>query len=104
MNELVFLLEEPSAEELIKGLLSKFQPVLPEVNYIRFEGKSDLDKRLERKLRAYNNPDAYFIVMRDQDSGDCQIIKNDLSQKCKKTGKRALIRILCRELESWYLA
>lgn len=42
--------------------------------------------------------------MRDQDAGDCGEIKKDLTTLCDASGKKHfLIRIACRELESFYL-
>ncbi len=105
MKELVFLLEEPSAKAMIEGILPKISAPGTVVRYIVFEGKQDLEKSILRKLRGYNNPDAAFIVLRDQDAADCKELKNNLKQKCEQTGKiQTIIRIACRELESWYLA
>jgi hypothetical protein len=60
---------------------------------------------MERKLRSYLNPDARFIILRDQDSGDCLVVKERLMDKCRLAHKEnAQVRIACRELESWYLA
>ena len=43
--------------------------------------------------------------MRDQDAGDCHVIKAGLVTRCRAGGQpAALVRIACRELESWYLA
>ncbi len=104
MSNLVFFLEEPSAGEMLKGLLPR---MLPDNFYFRcviFEGKQDLEKQLERKLRAWQMPDTRFIVLRDKDSGDCRKIKEHLANICHKAGKPdTLIRIACHELESWYL-
>ena len=48
--------------------------------------------------------DALFVVMRDQDSGNCVDIKAQLSALCEEAGHPdALVRIACRELESFYL-
>lgn len=42
--------------------------------------------------------------MRDQDGGDCGLIKENLRQKCiDARHEHVLIRIACRELESFYL-
>ncbi len=42
--------------------------------------------------------------MRDQDSGDCKAIKNKLVGLCSEAGKDGvLVRVACRELESFYL-
>ncbi|BEV14689.1 DUF4276 family protein [Herbaspirillum sp. DW155] len=75
--------------------------------FIPFEGKQDLEKQLERKLRGYLNPAARFLIMRDQDShADCKALKASLLTKCADGGKGnvSLVRIACRELESFYLA
>ena len=101
---LVFFLEEPSAKMMLTGLLPKlFDPgMIP--HYVVFEGKSDLEKQIVRRMRGWLKPNTKFIILRDQDSGDCVRIKNGLLQKCQKAGKRdVIVRIACRELESWYL-
>ena len=46
MSNLVCLLEEPSAEEMLKGVLPRFLPDNIQVKYIVFEGKQDLEKQL----------------------------------------------------------
>jgi len=104
MKHIVFLLEEPSAKEMLEGLLPR---LAPELSYrcIIFEGKQDLEKNLVKKIRAYRVPNSQFIVLRDQDAGDCYTIKQKLVELCKKASKAdSLVRIVCRELESWYLA
>jgi len=105
MKELVFLLEELSAKVMIEGILPKILKPGTHVRYIVFQGKQDLEKSITRKLRGYNNPDAIFILLRDQDSADCKDVKANLKQKCELAEKpETIIRIACRELESWYLA
>lgn len=105
MTELVFMLEEPSARSMLEGLLPRFLPDDVIVRYIVFEGKQDLEKNLVRRMRGYRVPGSLFVVMRDQDSGDCFAIKQRLLQLCGQAGKsRVLVRIACKELESWYLA
>jgi hypothetical protein len=105
MNKhLVFLLEEPSAKEMLDGLLPR---LVPEVSYrcIVFEGKQDLEKNLVKKMRGYRVPNTQFIVLRDQDAGDCYTIKQKLTELCQTANQpNTLVRIACRELESWYLA
>ena len=105
MKEIVFLLEEQSAKVMIEIVLAKISSSNLKARFIVFEGKSDLEKQIVRKLKGYNNPDAKFIVLRDQDSADCVQVKNNLKTKCIAAGKPdTIIRIACRELESWYLA
>ncbi len=104
MNELVFFLEELSAEAMLKGLLPRLLPPGVRVRYVVFEGKQDLEKRLARHLRANCRAGAHCVVLRDQDSADCTKIKKRLLKICEDAGVETLVRIACRELESWYLA
>ena len=80
MKELIFFLEEPSAREMLKGLLNRLVNPHIECTYIVFEGKSDLENNIVRKLRGWNKPHARFIVLRDKDSGNCELIKKNLEE------------------------
>ncbi|MBF0397664.1 MAG: DUF4276 family protein [Desulfobacterales bacterium] len=105
MREVVFLLEEVSAKVMLEGIIPKILKQDIDVRYIVFKGKQDLEKSILRKLKGYNNPDATFIILRDQDSADCKEVKKSLKLKCAEANKpQAIVRIACRELESWYLA
>lgn len=102
MKTVVFCLEEPSAKAMLEGVLPRLLPDIT-ARFLVFEGKQDLHKQLERKIKLWQG-DAHFVVMRDQDSGDCIKIKNELRNLCVSAGRPdALIRIACRELESFYL-
>ena len=107
MKELVFLLEEESAKALLLAVLPRL--LAPGTGYrlIPFEGKQDLEKQLVRKIRGYQNEQARFIVLRDQDSHpDCKQLKARLVDLCEQTGKaeKCLVRVACQELETFYLA
>ena len=107
MRELVFLLEERSAEAMLETLLPRVLKPDTQFRCIPFEGKQDLEKQMVRKIRAYQNAQARFIVLRDQDSHpDCRVVKRKLLDLCESTGKasQCLVRIACRELEAFYLA
>jgi hypothetical protein len=107
MKELVFLLEEPSAKAMLESLLPRILSSEISVRCIPFEGKQDLEKQLTRKIRAYQNSQARFIVLRDLDSHpDCLAVKNKLLDLCAESGKvqQCLVRIACKELETFYLA
>ncbi len=107
MKELVFLLEESSARAMLESLLPRILPDNIHVRYITFEGKQDLENQMTRRIRGYINPEARFIVLRDQDSApDCTTVKAGLLKRAHESGKadQTLIRIACRELESFYLA
>lgn len=107
MKELVFLLEEASAGAMLESLLPRIlQPGIRH-RLIVFEGKQDLEKQLYRRLRAYLNPQARFIVLRDQDCApDCTTVKAKLLDICHhaEAAGRTLVRIACKELEAFYLA
>ena len=62
------MLEERSAKALLESLLPRILSPETEFRCIPFEGKQDLEKQLIRKVRAYQNDQARFIVLRDQDS------------------------------------
>ena len=104
MMTLVFFLEEPSAEEMFKGILPKILPDHVVARFIVFQGKQDLEKQLVRRLKLWRAPNSLFLVLRDQDSGDCRVIKQNLLDKCRAAQKpNAIVRIACHELESFYL-
>lgn len=104
MKELVVLLEEPSAKELLEVIIPKINPNLI-FRCIVFQGKQDLEKNISKKIKGYQNEDARFLVIRDKDSSDCIKVKNQLIQKCNESGKtKYKVRILCYELETIYLA
>ena len=105
MRYLVCLLEEPSAREMLKGVLPRILPDDVSVQYVVFEGKQDLEKQVHRRLRLWKYPNSLFLVMRDQDSGDCKVIKDNLLNKIVESGRQdcTIVRIACHELESFYL-
>lgn len=104
MKTIVFFLEEPSAKEMLEGLLPRVLPTQARIRYLIFNGKQDLEKNLVLKLRGWQLPDSVFAVMRDQDSSDCQAVKKKLVELCAEAAKGyVLVRVACRELESFYL-
>ncbi len=105
MTELVCLLEEASAEELLKTICRKILPPGMQTRFIAFEGKQDLEKQVEKRLKNWLNTDSLFLIMRDQDTADCRKIKQNLLKKVAAAGKasRSCVRIACHELESFYL-
>lgn len=102
MSELVVLTEEPSACDLLEGLLPRLLPAGWTFRCIPFEGKQDLEHRGPRLVRAWLVPGSVFVVLRDQDSGDCRAVKQHLQRIFQAPGRSLpLIRIACRELEAW---
>jgi hypothetical protein len=106
MGRVIFLLEEPS----MKAFLLEYLPRLVDgwvheqhFLLVAHEGKSDLDKSISRKLKNWCEPDAQFVVLRDNDGADCRVQKKRLLALCVPTRRKALIRLVCQELEGWYL-
>lgn len=107
MKELVFLLEERSARAMLESLLPRLLSTEVTFRLIPFEGKQDLEKQLVRKIRGYQNKHARFIVLRDLDNHpDCVQLKTRLLDLCRESGKnnQCLVRLACKELETFYLA
>jgi hypothetical protein len=101
--QLFFLLEEPSMEAFLEAFLPNVLPVHIHYQLIPHQGKQDLQKSIPRKLRAINVPDAKFVILHDQDSHDCKVLKQQLIDLSSARIEDVLIRIPCCELESWYL-
>ena len=91
-------------KEALQGILPRVLPEDIQVVLVPHEGKSDLEKSIPRKLRGWRTPDTCFVIVRDQDSGDCRAVKQRLVELCAE-GQRpdSLVRVVCRELESWFL-
>ena len=103
MSRLVFMLEEPSLKTLLEELLPR---LFPELDFlcVAHEEKSDLEKSVPRKLRAWAVPGDRFVVVRDNDGSDCLALKARLGNICLSAGRPdTLIRIVCQEVEAWYL-
>lgn len=102
-GKVVFLLEEESLRHLLEGLLPRLYPGLA-FQCVAHEGKSDLEKSVPRKLRAWREPGARFLIARDNDGGDCAALKRKLARLCEEGGRAdSVVRIACQEIEAWYL-
>lgn len=110
MGRLEILVEEPSMFEFLCYFLPSVLPsgwILEENVFVRkHQGKSDLRKSIPRKLKAFSHwPEPIgFLIMQDQDSNDCGVLKQEILSLCRDYEQiPVLVRIVCRELESWYL-
>ncbi len=104
---LVILTEEPSMKATLEQLLPKLGIDPAEVTIISHEGKSDLERSIPRKLRAWQAPGARFLILRDNDRApDCMLVKQRLAELVANAGKAPVtkVRIVCQELEAWFLA
>lgn len=103
---LVILTEEESMKVALEHLLIRMGIPLDSVTIIPHQGKSDLEKSVPRKLRAWKDPTARFLILRDNDRGDCKARKSTLIEMIKMANKEEVckVRIVCQELEAWFLA
>ena len=103
--DLIFLLEEASMENVLEKILPKIIP--DEISFlcISHQGKQDLAKSIPTKIKAFKfSPKTKFIIVHDQDSHDCKKLKSELLEICQNAGQtNVMIRIICHELESWFL-
>jgi hypothetical protein len=105
---LIFLFtEEPSLQAFVRILVSQLFPTL-NVQYKLYQGKQDFKKNIRNNIAILSKqyPHAKFMVVLDKDSHDCKTLKAWLKEECEQAGlnhTQFLIRIVCTELESWYL-
>jgi hypothetical protein len=102
---IVIFTEEKSMKATLEELIGRFFPHSKEgTNWfcIPFNGKSDLETNFPLKMKRWPGR-PFFIILRDNDSGDCQKRKSHLTQLALPTQKNFKVRIVCQELESWFL-
>jgi len=107
MGRIIFLLEEPSMKILLDGLLPRLFPGWIEGQHFQcvpHEGKSDLDRSIPRKLKAWREHGVKFVIVRDNDCAESIGLKARLRLLCTDSGREeTLVRLVCQELESWYI-
>ena len=106
INNIVFILEEKSAKALLENMLPRlFGDRSYNIQYITFSGKQDLLKNIDGKILGWKVPNTLFFVLCDKDNDDCFELKQKLLSKCRNhtSEQQSIIRIACRELETFYL-
>ncbi len=115
-RRLEFLVEEPSMEAFLQGLLPRLLPAGCSFEIRVFRGKRDLMRQLESRLRGYRSrpfDEFRLIVMVDRDQDDCRTLKAQLEDAAGGAGLRTrsqssgdrwqvVNRIVVEELEAWY--
>jgi hypothetical protein len=117
LTHIEFLVEEPSAEAVLRALVPAIvgQDVTFRVH--PFQGKQDLLKRLPERLRGYRSwlpADWRLVVLIDADDEDCRQLKARLELAAlhaglaTKSSSRAgspfqvVNRLAVQELEAWF--
>lgn len=102
---LIVFTEEPSMKEALEQILPRLGLCEESWRIIAFQGRTNMLRTLPGRLRAWRDPRAKFLILRDNDGGVCHERKAHLQQVCISAGKRerTKIRIVCQELEAWFI-
>ena len=113
-THLELLVEEPSMEAFLRGLLPRLLPPDRSFEIHAFQGKGDLLRKLDSRLRGYAQwlpQDWRILVVVDRDDDDCRMLKARLDRITNECGLRTdrahanwklVNRIAIEELEAWY--
>ena len=111
-----FLVEEPSMEAFLRALLPRLLPPDRSFDVRVFQGKPDLLRKLENRLRGYAKwlpEDHRIVVMVDRDNDECHALKAQLEEAAGRAGLltrshaagrpwQLVNRVVIEELEAWY--
>ena len=114
---LEFLLEEPSAEAVLRTILPKILSGNISYDFFVFKGKEHLLKNLPERLKTYRqwiSDDWRIFVLIDEDRKDCHELKAKLEQAAHEAGFvtkssaapdesfQVVNRLAIEELEAWF--
>jgi len=105
-KRIIFMTEEESMGKTLRELLPALFPNFSEYEHwliIDHKGKSDLEASFPKKMKAWCEPGVRFIILRDNDGSDCRHLKRNLMAKVPTNSPDYLVRIVCQELESWFI-
>lgn len=115
---LEFLIEEPSAIDVLDNIIPKILSSEHTYDIRPFMGKQDLLGKLQQRLMGYKKSyreGTIIIILLDNHCSDCIALKQELERNASsipfytKTNPdnrgnyQILNRIICEELESWFL-
>lgn len=102
---LVIFVEEESMKVALDQLIPKLGLNVSSIQILPHHGVQDLERSVRNKLPIWNAPDTSFLIIRDNDSGDCKARKESLMKIVRDAGKdnTTTVRIVCQELEAWFL-
>jgi hypothetical protein len=103
--ELHIFTEEPSIKNVFDVLLPQILPEGASFVVHPHQGKQDLEKALQSTIPSISRiPDVKILITRDQDEDNCKELKNKLLDIMKdRCSCDYFVRIVCKELESWFL-
>lgn len=103
---IVIFTEEPSMEALVRDLINRCFPAHGEFAdwmILSYSGKSDLERQFPKRMKGWSWGDPRFLILRDNDGGDCRALKKHLCSLAAASGKPYKVRIVCQELEGWFI-
>jgi Domain of unknown function (DUF4276) len=103
---IVIFTEEASMNAALDGLIARhFPDRIKGLDWfvIDFNGKSDLERKFPKRMKIWNYGDPLFVILRDNDGGDCRALKKRLHDLAIPMAKPFKVRVVCQELESWFL-
>lgn len=103
---IVIFTEEESMNAALEELLSRNFPERRKgIDWflIDFNGKSDLERKFPRRMKIWNYGEPLFVILRDNDGSNCLALKKRLHDLAVPIAKPFKIRVVCQELESWFL-
>jgi len=105
MTTIHIFTEEPSAKKVLDAILPKILPDNIEFRVYPHQGKGDLEKAFNNSIPTICKiPGSKVLITCDQDSSDCIKVKQNIEEKIElKCNCDYKIRIVCKELESWFL-
>lgn len=97
--------EEPSMKVALNNILPRVGLSPGRYRIISFDGVGELLRHLPAQLRALRNKDHHFVILRDNDNGDCHRHKEVIVGIVRKNGEvgRTKVRIVCQMLEAWFI-
>lgn len=106
MRTVYVLVEEESARAVVEAVWEAMKLQFPEdiLQVKVHQGKQDLQRAIPKVVPALSRvPGARILILHDQDSADCLALKKKLTSLIKVQVAPLKVRIVCRELESWFL-
>ena len=106
VTTIVFIVEEESKRTFLDELLARLEAPAHVPVHIRVaEGHVDIRREIRKTTRLWRVPHTQFVVWCDQDSDDCKLRKQELLSYVPESRLgEVTVRIVCTELEGWYLA
>jgi hypothetical protein len=103
---LIFLVEGQSDKILLEAIIPNLIPSDKniELKFTIFSGKHDLLNNMKLFIDQWKKPNSLFIILCDQDKENCLLLKEKINNILINSNKKFLVRIACKELESFYLA